>query len=85
MRTATPNYSEGGSKLGDKAVVATIGVNDIDAARAFSEGRLGLKSSPSVEPGVLLYESGASKAIVYQSQVAGTNEATAATEIFSLL
>jgi catechol 2,3-dioxygenase-like lactoylglutathione lyase family enzyme len=67
--------------LGDKDVIATIAVNDVSAARAFYEGKLGLQPEPSVEPSVLQYRSGRSQLLVYESQFAGTNEATAATWI----
>ena len=65
--------------LGDKNAAATIAVKDIDTAKRFYEGTLGLKPKQSVEPGVLMLESGGSLVLVYQSQFAGTNKATAAT------
>jgi len=65
--------------LGDKNAAATIAVKNIDAAKRFYEGTLGLKPKQSVEPGVLMLESGGSLVLVYQSQFAGTNKATAAT------
>jgi catechol 2,3-dioxygenase-like lactoylglutathione lyase family enzyme len=67
--------------LGNKEAVATIGVKDIDVAKPFYEGKLGLKAAPGREEGVVLYESGSSKVLVYKSQYAGTNQATAATWI----
>src|SRR6185295_2644150 len=59
--------------------IATIAVRDIAKAAPFYEGVLGLKRLPSEEPGVLMYESGRSRVLVYPSQFAGTNRATAAT------
>ncbi|PJE65590.1 glyoxalase [Candidatus Saccharibacteria bacterium CG10_big_fil_rev_8_21_14_0_10_47_8] len=63
--------------LGDKQAVATIAVKDIDAAKKFYEGTLGLTKSGD-DPGGVLYKSGSSNVFVYQSEYAGTNKATAA-------
>jgi catechol 2,3-dioxygenase-like lactoylglutathione lyase family enzyme len=63
--------------LGDKDAIATIAVKKVDAARKFYEGTLGLKSLPSQEQGVLTYKSGKGSVLVYESQFAGTNKATA--------
>jgi len=63
--------------LGDKDAIATIAVKKVDAARTFYEGTLGLKSLPSQEQGVLTYKSGKGSVLVYESQFAGTNKATA--------
>jgi len=65
--------------LGDNDAIATIPVKDIDSARDFYEGKLGLMAGPSREEGVLTCKSGTSSVLVYESQYAGTNEATAAT------
>ena len=59
--------------------IATIAVKDIETARKFYEGTLGLKQTRSDEPGVQGYKSGNASVLVYQSQFAGTNKATAAT------
>ena len=59
--------------------IATIAVKKIEAARKFYEGTLGLKQTRSEETGVLGYKSGNSSVLVYESQYAGTNKATAAT------
>ncbi len=67
--------------LGDKDALATIAVKDLKAARKFYEGTLGLKPTPSEESEALSYRSGNSGLLVYRSQDAGTNEATAATWI----
>jgi catechol 2,3-dioxygenase-like lactoylglutathione lyase family enzyme len=63
--------------LGDKDAIATIAVRKVDTARKFYEGTLGLKSQASQEPGVLTYKSGKASVLVYESQYAGTNKATA--------
>jgi catechol 2,3-dioxygenase-like lactoylglutathione lyase family enzyme len=65
--------------LGDKEAIATIAVKSVDVAKKFYEGTLGLKPTPMKEQGVLGYKSGKANLIVYQSQFAGTNKATAAT------
>ena len=67
--------------LGNKQAIATIGVKDIEAARKFYEGKLGLKPAPTKESDVLSYKSGDSLILVYESQYAGTNKATAVTWI----
>jgi predicted enzyme related to lactoylglutathione lyase len=65
--------------LGDKDAMATIGVKDIKVAKKFYEGKVGLKPTPEQETGVAGYRSGTSTILVYESQFAGTNKATAAT------
>ena len=65
--------------LADSDAIATIAVKDTNAAKSFYEGKLGLKPAASPEPSVLSYKSGNSAVLVYQSQFAGTNKATAAT------
>jgi len=65
--------------LGDNDAIATIPVKNIDVARRFYEGKLGLMTGPSREAGVLTCKSGSSSVLVYESKYAGTNEATAAT------
>jgi len=63
--------------LGDRDAAATLAVSDLDRARAFYEGTLGL--TPAMEnPGTVLYRSGGSIVLVYPSAYAGTNQATAA-------
>ena len=66
--------------LSDTNVVATLAVSDIEAARRFYEGTLGLQRAErqSSDPSAVLYRSGGSTVLVYQSQFAGTNQATAA-------
>ena len=63
--------------LGDKDVAATLAVKDIGAAREFYEGTLGLALVADLAGGVL-YRSGNSMVLVYESEFAGTNQATAA-------
>ena len=65
--------------LGDKNAVATVAVKDIKAARKFYEGTLGLKPMEGNEPTAVSYRAGGSTLLVYESQYAGTNKATAVT------
>jgi extradiol dioxygenase family protein len=65
--------------LEDYDAIATIPVKDIDEARKFYHDTLGLMTGPSRERDVLTCKSGTSSVLVYQSDHAGTNEATAAT------
>jgi catechol 2,3-dioxygenase-like lactoylglutathione lyase family enzyme len=60
-------------------VMPTVAVKDLAAARQFYTGKLGLEATDSWEPGVLALRSGDSMLMVYESQYAGTNQATAAT------
>ncbi len=64
--------------LGDKEAVATIAVKDLAAARKFYEGTLGLKVLSTQGAEAVNYQCGSSKLIVYRSQYASTNKATAA-------
>src|SRR6185436_14715394 len=64
--------------LGDKEAVATLAVKDLAAARKFYEGKLGLTPLDTQGEEAVTYKSGSSKVIVYRSQFAGTNKATAA-------
>lgn len=65
--------------LGNAEVAATLAVMDIDRAKRFYEGRLGLSLSRGPQPGVLIFKVGRSSLVVYSSEFAGTNKATAAT------
>jgi catechol 2,3-dioxygenase-like lactoylglutathione lyase family enzyme len=66
--------------LADTEVLATIAVKNLAAAKKFYEGTLGFKpTGPSEQPSVVNYASGKSRFLVYESQFAGTNKATAAT------
>jgi catechol 2,3-dioxygenase-like lactoylglutathione lyase family enzyme len=62
-----------------KDAIATVAVRDINVAKKFYEGTLGLRLVHTQDSEALTYESGASKILVYRSQYAGTNKATAAT------
>jgi catechol 2,3-dioxygenase-like lactoylglutathione lyase family enzyme len=65
--------------LGGKETMATVAVRDLAAAKRFYEGTLGLRQTGAQEPEALTYEAGSAKLLVYRSQYAGTNRATAAT------
>ncbi len=65
--------------LSDKNVAATIAVKSLVRAKEFYEGRLHLEPSGPGDNGVVTYRSGSSTIVVYESQYAGTNKATAAT------
>jgi catechol-2,3-dioxygenase len=67
--------------LADKDAIATIAVKDLKVAKKFYGDTLGLKPTPVPEPEVLNYKSGNSTVLVYKSQFAGSNKATAATWI----
>jgi catechol 2,3-dioxygenase-like lactoylglutathione lyase family enzyme len=64
--------------LKHNTAMATIAVKDVEAARKFYEGQLGLEPAAS-EPGMLIVRSGDSTILIYQSENAGTNKATSAT------
>ena len=57
----------------------TLAVKNLSTAVEFYGGKVGLKKLDSEEKEVLLYQSGSSRILVYQSQFAGTNQATGAT------
>ena len=63
--------------LGDKNAGATLAVSDLDRARDFYGNTLGLTAIQD-DPGGVLYKSGESVVLVYPSEFAGTNKATAA-------
>jgi catechol 2,3-dioxygenase-like lactoylglutathione lyase family enzyme len=65
--------------LGTKKAMATIAVKDIEVARKFYEEVLGLQSTGPNQPGVLAFASADTMVLVYESQYAGSNKATAAT------
>ena len=64
--------------LNTKDAMATIAVRDLPAARRFYEGTLGFAPLEAGEDGTVVYKSGDARLLVYQSQFAGTNRATAA-------
>jgi len=63
--------------LGDKDVIATVAVKDLEVGRRFYEGVLGMKVVHAEGKEALTMQSGKSSLIVYRSQYAGTNKATA--------
>ena len=63
--------------LGGKDAAATLAVSDLEEARDFYENTLGLAPQQEL-PGAMLYKSGSSVVLVYPSEYAGTNQATAA-------
>ena len=67
--------------LSDANAVATLAVKDIEAAKKFYEGTLGLRPSAHQEEGTLSYDTGGATIFVYPSSYAGTNEATGLTWI----
>jgi catechol 2,3-dioxygenase-like lactoylglutathione lyase family enzyme len=64
--------------LGGKDAAAVLAVTDLQRARNFYETILGLEVVDE-PPGAVLYRSGHSTVLVYPSDYAGTNQATAAT------
>ncbi|OGL37359.1 glyoxalase [Candidatus Saccharibacteria bacterium RIFCSPLOWO2_01_FULL_49_22] len=64
--------------LGDKECYATLAVKDVQKAKSFYEGTLGLTSAGGSDDGGLMYKCGSSHLFVYPSEFAGTNKATAA-------
>ena len=65
--------------LGHIAPTPMLAVKDVAKARRFYEDTLGLEAAPGGMPEVITYTAGGSRFVVYQSQYAGTNKATALT------
>jgi catechol 2,3-dioxygenase-like lactoylglutathione lyase family enzyme len=65
--------------LGTKDALANVAVKDLARARKFYEGTLGLKKVGEEGEEVLAFKSGSSTLLVYRSDYAGTNKATAVT------
>ena len=64
--------------LKDHDSSAIVAVTDLDRARAFYGDVLGLElTDEGQEEGVLVYRTGATRLVVYQSEYAGTNRANA--------
>lgn len=64
--------------LKDHDSSAILAVADLDRARAFYGGMLGLDpAEEDGEEGVIVYETGATRLVVYRSDHAGTNRANA--------
>jgi catechol 2,3-dioxygenase-like lactoylglutathione lyase family enzyme len=64
--------------LSDKEAIATVAVKNLETAKKFYEGKLGLTKIMENEE-VLAFKTGKSTLFVYRSQFAGTNKATAVT------
>lgn len=65
--------------LGNRNAVANIAVSNLETARKFYEGILGLKPVDAEGEELIVFRSGNSTLNVYRSQYAGTNRATAVT------
>ena len=65
--------------LGSKEVVTTIPVKDLERAKQFYSETLGLTQLGDDEQDHVMYKAGSSQVLVYESEYAGTNKATAAT------
>jgi catechol 2,3-dioxygenase-like lactoylglutathione lyase family enzyme len=65
--------------LGRKDAVANIAVKDLETARKFYEGTLGLKKVDDDGEEMIVFKSGKTMLNVYRSKYAGTNQATAVT------
>jgi catechol 2,3-dioxygenase-like lactoylglutathione lyase family enzyme len=67
--------------LGDKDASANIAVKNLEIAKKFYEDTLGLSPVGAEGEELIVFKSGNTTIYVYQSQNAGTNEATAVTWI----
>ena len=65
--------------LGEKNAVANIAVKNLEIAKKFYEGTLGLTQIDAEGQELIVLISGNSRINVYRSQYAGTNKATAVT------
>ena len=65
--------------LGNKDAAANIAVRDLETAKKFYQDILGLTQVGVEGQEVIVFKSGNSTVIVYRSQYAGTNQATAVT------
>jgi catechol 2,3-dioxygenase-like lactoylglutathione lyase family enzyme len=70
-----------GPMLGDRDAIANLAVTDVERARAFYEGVLGLTKVGAQGAELIVFRSGRSTINVYRSDYAGTNKATAVTWI----
>jgi catechol 2,3-dioxygenase-like lactoylglutathione lyase family enzyme len=75
----TTTKMEASTMLGNKDAVATLAVKDLQAAKKFYEGTLGLAPVDAEGEEVIVFQSGSTKLNVYRSRYAGTNQATALT------
>jgi catechol 2,3-dioxygenase-like lactoylglutathione lyase family enzyme len=65
--------------LENSTAIATVAVRNLDTARKFYEGTLGLEEVETEGDEAIVFRSGNSRINVYRSQFAGTNKATAVT------
>ena len=65
--------------LSNRDAVANLAVKNVQAAKKFYEGTLGLKQVDAEGSELIVFESGNTKLNVYESKQAGTNKATAVT------
>jgi catechol 2,3-dioxygenase-like lactoylglutathione lyase family enzyme len=65
--------------LGSKDAAANIAVRNLEVAKKFYEDTLGLTQVGAEGQEAIVFKSGNSTVIVYRSQYAGTNQATAVT------
>ena len=64
--------------LGDTNVQPMLPVKDLEVAKKFYEGALGLKKVEEMPDAAVVYQSGGGTLCVYRSEFAGTNKGTAA-------
>lgn len=69
--------------LASSEAIATVAVSDLQKARRFYEGTLGLEEVSSEGEEAVNYKTGGTQLLVYRSEYAGSNEATAATWVNS--
>ncbi len=65
--------------LGNKDATATIPVRNLEKAKQFYEGTLGLTPIDHEGEDAIVYKGGNTRVLVYKSEFAGTNKATVAT------
>lgn len=67
--------------LGNFSAAATVAVRDLAIARKFYEETLGLTPTQDMPEGMgaIMYKTGSSELFVYESEFAGTNQATSVT------
>ena len=63
--------------LGNSSSYPCIAVKDLEAAKTFYGEKLGLQYEDTKHAAGIFFKSGSTKFFVYQSQFAGTNQATA--------
>ena len=74
-----PNPDKETTMLGTKDAAANIAVKNLETAKKFYEGTLGLQQIDADGNELIAYRSGDSTLLVYHSNYAGTNKATTAT------